>query len=131
MCDYSLQNVKSRPAQVGDRLETHNFGTGTTGFCDAADPDMAVCLLPGTEIAFDEPARKYSFSEATFDKVAIFRQFHKDNPHRHHDFLEFPNGEVELLTRLDVGQRATVLQLPAMAKTEAEREEQRRAEYAG
>lgn len=37
MCDYSLQNVKSRPAQVGDKLETRNFGTGTTGFCDAAD----------------------------------------------------------------------------------------------
>ena len=47
MCDYSLQNVKSRPAQVGDKLETRNFGTGTTGFCDAADRDVAVCLLPG------------------------------------------------------------------------------------
>ena len=96
------------------------------------ESDVAVCLLPGTEIAFDAPAREYSFGEArTFDKVAIFRQFHKDNPHRHHDFLEFPNGEVELLTRLDVSQRATVLQLPATPKTEAEREEQRRAEYAG
>jgi hypothetical protein len=94
---------------------------------------VAVCLLPGTEIAFDEPARKHRFSEAkTFDNVAIFRQLHKDNPHRHHDFLEFPNGEVvELLTLLAVNQRATVLQLPAAPKTEAEREDQRRAEYAG
>ena len=127
-----MVNVKSRPAQVGDKLETCNFGTGTTGFCAAADRDVAVCLLPGTEIAFDDPARKHPFSEAkTFDKVAIFRQFHKDNPHRHHDFLEFPNGEVELLTLLAVNQRATVLQLPAAPKTEAEREDHRRAEYAG
>jgi hypothetical protein len=55
----------------------------------------------------------------------------KDNPHRHHDFLGFPNGEVELLTRLDVSQRATVLQLPATPMTEVEHNEQRRAEYAG
>ncbi|MFZ0457297.1 MAG: hypothetical protein WAU59_18745 [Rhodoplanes sp.] len=132
MCDYSLQNVKSRPAQVGDKLETRNFGTGTTGFCDAADRDVAVCLLPGTEIAFDEPARKHPFNEAkTFDNVAIFRQFHKEDLHRHHDFLEFASGEVEMLTLLAIGQRATVLQLPATPKTDAEREEQRRAEYAG
>ena len=59
MCDFSLQHVKSRPAQVGDKLETRNFGTGTTGFCDAADPNVAVCLLPGTELAFDETPRKH------------------------------------------------------------------------
>jgi hypothetical protein len=42
-----------------------------------------------------------------------------------------PNCEVELLTRLDVSQRATVLQLPATPMTEAEHDEQRGAEYAG
>ena len=25
MCDYSLQNVKSRPAKVGDKLTTHQL----------------------------------------------------------------------------------------------------------
>ena len=25
MCDYSLHNVQSRPAKVGDRLTTRNF----------------------------------------------------------------------------------------------------------
>ena len=43
-------------------------------------------------------------------------------PARKHPFSE--------ATLLDVGQSATVLQLPAAPKTEAEREEQRRAEYA-
>ena len=30
MCDYSLHNVKSRPAKVGDKLTTHHFNTGTS-----------------------------------------------------------------------------------------------------
>jgi hypothetical protein len=52
MCDYSLQNVKSRPAKVGDKLSTHNFGTGTIGFASSQDDSVAVCVLPGTELSF-------------------------------------------------------------------------------
>src|SRR5262245_28277762 len=52
MCDYSVQNVKSRPASVGDKLTTRNFGTGTRGFAAPEDPTTAVCVLPGTELAF-------------------------------------------------------------------------------
>jgi hypothetical protein len=48
-------------------------------------------------------------------KTAIFRQINQDDPRAHHDALEFPNGEVELLTFLAQGQEATVLQLPAAA----------------
>ena len=47
MCDYSLHNVKSRPARVGDKLTTRTFGTGTRGFSAAEDASVAVCLLPG------------------------------------------------------------------------------------
>ena len=32
----AMNNVLSRPAKVGDKLVTHNFGTGTGGFADAA-----------------------------------------------------------------------------------------------
>jgi hypothetical protein len=52
MCDYSLHNVKSRPAKVGDKLTTHNFNTGTRGFAAPEDVRTAVCVLPGTELAF-------------------------------------------------------------------------------
>jgi hypothetical protein len=52
MCDYSLQNVKSRSAKVGDKLATRNFGTGTRGFAAPEDATTAVCVLPGTELAF-------------------------------------------------------------------------------
>src|SRR6202007_2772797 len=54
MCDYSLQNVSSRPATVGDQLVTRDFRTGTRGFADVECPSVAVCVLPGTEIAFAE-----------------------------------------------------------------------------
>jgi len=45
MCDYSLDNVKSRPAQVGDRLITRNFGTGTRGFAAAEDGQILLLTL--------------------------------------------------------------------------------------
>jgi hypothetical protein len=55
MCDYSLIGVRSRPAKVGDKLTTHDFGTGTRGFAAAEDAGVAVCVLPGTELAFSSP----------------------------------------------------------------------------
>ncbi len=51
MCDYSLHNVKSRPAKVGDKLITRDFGTGTRGFATSGDTSVAVCVRPGTELA--------------------------------------------------------------------------------
>jgi len=57
MCDYSLHNVKSRPAKVGDKVTTHNFNTGTRGFAAPEDTCTAVCVLPGTELAFATAVR--------------------------------------------------------------------------
>jgi hypothetical protein len=54
MCDYSLHHVKSRPAKVGDKLRTVNFNTGTRGFASPDDRTTAVCVLPGTELAFSK-----------------------------------------------------------------------------
>ena len=51
-------------------------------------------------------------------------------PDVHHDALEFPKGQIVLITRLSEGQRATVLQLPASphAATEAQEQEQETAQ---
>ena len=57
MCDYSLQNVKSRPAKVGEKLRTQHFNTGTIGFAAPEDTKTAVCVLPGTELAFATAVR--------------------------------------------------------------------------
>ena len=57
MCDYSLHHVASRPARVDDKLVTTRFSnTSTRGFAAVGEPDVAVCLLPGTELAFDKEA---------------------------------------------------------------------------
>ena len=119
MCDYSLHYVASRPAQVGDKLVTSNFPMSTTrGFSAVGEPNVAVCLLPGTEIAFDkdveyEAALGIFPARRTGERVARFRQIDLNRPNVHHDALEFPNGQVVLLTRLCENQHATVLQLPA------------------
>jgi hypothetical protein len=137
MCDYSLQGVASRPAAVGDKLTTRNFGTGTRGFGASENRNTAVCLLPGTEIAFAgevaiESPRFFGQSVKTMKhSTAIFRQLDKETPHVHHDALEFPDGQIVLLTALREGQEATVLQLPARPTTVREVEAQRRAVYVG
>jgi hypothetical protein len=137
MCDYSLQSVASRPAAVGDKLTTRNFGTGTRGFGASEDRTTAVCLLPGTEVAFAgevaiDSAGLFGRSVKTLKHdTAIFRQIDKETPRVHHDALEFPDGQIVLLTALREGQEATVLQLPARPTTLREFEDQRRTAYAG
>lgn len=134
MCDYSLQNVRSRAAEVGDKLTTRHFGVGTRGFSAPEDSNVAVCLLPGTEIAFAEDVvigAPNALSQTVAHKTAIFRQVDKDQPFRHHDALEFPDGATVLLTHLAEGQSATVLQLPAKPITATEVQEQTRAAFVG
>ncbi len=137
MCDYSLKNTMSRPAKVGDKLTTRDFRTGTRGFAAQENPAVAVCVLPGTELAFGKEVSTVAFGllwtkQRTFGHTtAIFRQINKDIPHTHHDALEFSDGEVVLLTSLQQGQAVTVLQLPAKPMTETEVKEQTRAEYIG
>jgi len=92
---------------------------------------LAVCLLPGTEVAFEKnvecqpslwmgilPSKKIS------QRLARFRQINLENAATHHDALEFPDGQVILLTRLKEGQRATVLQLPVSPRAVEKAKEQ-------
>jgi hypothetical protein len=137
MCDFSLHHVKARPAKVGDKLTTRNFGTGTRGFAASEDASMAVCVLPGTELSFTHEVRCFPTGLLGWrDKVinyktAIFRQINKEKAMAHHDALEFPDGEIALLTFLCEGQQATVLQLPAEPKTTIDSEPQQRAATVG
>jgi hypothetical protein len=100
---------------------------------------VVVCLLPGTEVVFESEVQRkiagfrLSFFEGEPDyirhKVARFRQVNLENPYTHHDALEFPDGQIVLLTHLCVGQHATVLQLPAQTKSPAEVEAQGHVAY--
>jgi hypothetical protein len=125
MCDYSLHLDANRPAKIEDKLVATKFNNSMTrGFAAVGQPSVAVCLLPGTEIAFDENVEcEPSFGIGNLSnkkigqRLARFRQVNMDNPVAHHDALEFPDGQVVLVTRLCDGQRATVLQLSAGART--------------
>jgi hypothetical protein len=126
MCDYSLHLVANRPAKIEDKLVATKFNNSSTrGFAAVGHPNVAVCLLPGTEIAFDENVEcEPLFGFGIFpnkkigQRLARFRQINMDNPATHHDALEFPDGQVVLVTHLSNGQHATVLQLPAGARAE-------------
>jgi hypothetical protein len=63
--------------------------------------------------------------------TAIFRQINKDNPHTHHDALEFPDGQLVLLTDVFEDQEAMVLQLPVQPATETEAKAQERVALVG
>lgn len=118
MCDYSMEHVRSRPARLGDRLITQGFfGTLTHGFAAEEDRSTAVCLLPGTELAFDCNVKVKGFFlyRSIGVNTAVFRQVDVDNPYRFHDALELADGTLVLLTVLKKGQRASVLQLPAIS----------------
>jgi hypothetical protein len=118
MCDYSLHLVASRPARVGDKLVTTDFAKSITrGFAAVGEPEVAVCLLPGTELAFEDDIqydRAFSFfrNARVNHRVARFQQVDIKDPNVHHDALEFPDGQILKVTRLVTGQTATVLQLP-------------------
>ena len=124
MCDYSLELVRSRPAKIGDKLISAGFHhTITRGFASVDDTKVAVCLLPGTELAFEDEVKCETgsfFSRTLGHKVASFRQINRGRPNRPHDALEFPDGKIVLLTLLCIGQRATVLQVPAGASAKVE-----------
>jgi hypothetical protein len=125
MCDYSLHILTSRLAKVGDKLTTHDFGTGTRGFAASENQNVAVCIRPGTELSFVREVTYQSIGmfplkyQVIRHKTAIFRKINKERVTTNHDALEFPDGQIVLLTCLREGQVATVLQLPAEPKTVA------------
>jgi hypothetical protein len=118
MCDYSLHATASRPAKVGETLVTTSFyGTATRGFAAKDAPGVAVCLLPGTELAFEHEVkynRNWLFTKSAGFSVARFCEIKPRGPDQHHDALSFPDGKTVLVNLLSEGQRARVLQLPVI-----------------
>jgi hypothetical protein len=118
---------------VGEKLRIQRFILGTRGFASPDDCTMAVCVLPGTELAFADSVTCYGragllgWKPKVFNHTtAIFRQVNKDIAWTHHDALEFPDGKIVLLTHLLEGQEATVLQLPAQPVTSDQTKAQER-----
>ena len=123
MCDYSLHAVASRPAKVGETLVTTSFyGTSTRGFAAKEEPGVAVCLLPGTELAFERDVRynrNWLSTRSTGFSVARFCAIEPGASHQHHDALSFPDGKTVLVNLLSEGQHARVLQLPVIPREQS------------
>jgi hypothetical protein len=123
MCDYSLEHLTSRPGKVGDKLVTTKFArTLTVGFCAVGEPNVAVCLLPGTELAFDReieiPCGFWVRPLKLGAKLARFRRVNEACRTMHHDALELPGGKIVMLTTLRERQLTTVLQLPVTERSQ-------------
>jgi hypothetical protein len=113
-----MHAVATRPAQVGETLVTTTFrGTSTRGFASENEPTVAVCMMPGTELAFAEDVKydnRWIWTRAVNFRVGKFGTIDPHLQHRHHDAIEFPDGNYVLVTQLCEGQRVTVLQLPVV-----------------
>src|ERR1700733_3033601 len=120
MCNYSPHTVVFRPAKVGETLVTTSFrGTSPRGFAAKREPNVSVCLLPGTELAFERDVRynrNWLSARSTGFSVARFCAIEPGAPHQHHDALSFPDGKAVLVNLLSEGQHARVLQLPVIPR---------------
>ena len=126
MCDYSLEHVASRAARV-----RRFVGDDPIHECDHArlrgsrgarcrglhSSGLGPLALRERDVEYDHPFGFFP-GRKLCERVARFRQINIDDPFKHHDALEFASGHVVLLTRLCEGQRATVLQLPALGASE-------------
>lgn len=122
MCDYSLEHLTARKAIVNDKLISTRFpDTFTRGFAATDDLSTAVCLPPGTELAFELAPQYDDLAtrevRTASSKLARFRQIDLDMLYAHHDALEFPDGSIIRVARLIEGQRVTVLQLPIASES--------------
>ncbi len=137
MCDYSLHNVKSRPAKVGDKLTTRDFGTSTLGFAASEDATVAVCLLPGTELSFADTGYRVTrdilalgnISDRSQDRdLSADQQGRQADASRCARISGRPDRASDAPAR---GSAGNVLQLPAQPKTAAEADALRRLAYVG
>jgi hypothetical protein len=85
------------------------------GFASPAEEGVAVCLLPGTELAFERNVKYRGgwFKSQTINyNVAKFCKIAPEMLGQHHDALAFPDGSTVMVNSLTKGQRVQVLQLP-------------------
>ncbi|MGY8676561.1 hypothetical protein Q2941_01890 [Bradyrhizobium sp. UFLA05-153] len=97
-------------------MSTSFCGTSTRGFAAKDEPTVAICLLPGTELGFEQDVRynrNWLLTKSVGFRVAQFCVIKPKPPKQHHDGLLFPDGTIVLVNLLSKGQHARVLQLPA------------------
>ena len=104
MCDYSLEAYRSRPAQLGERYETHQFPSYSIGFIAPGDASTAVCM------AYDTKLRLEGISEIVRKRLGVSAKedvtFTRLEAGPHHDGVRFANGAEATLQALGSGVKA-------------------------
>ena len=98
MCDYSLHSVAARPAKVGDKLVSTRFPNSITrGFAAVGEPNVSVCLPPGTELAFQAAVKDEAaialLPKKTLAECLAQSRYIGNGLYSHRDALEFLSGE--------------------------------------
>jgi hypothetical protein len=121
MCDYSLEAYRSRPAQVGERYETHRFESYSIGFIAPGDPSTAVCM------AYDTKLRLEGIPEVVQRSLCLSANedvtFTRLEGGPHHDGVRFANGREVALQKLGPGVKGYIynaLSLPLWQVESAE-----------
>lgn len=132
MCDYSLNLVKNRRANIGDIIVTQPFWGGTQGFADTKDKEVAICLRPGDKIIFDEPVgimsifKRFNKHIATEAEYVYVTSKRKDRQYGrkqyHHDSLKIGWFTYEI-NSLKPGLIATVISMESVDRSKKAVEE--------
>lgn len=106
MCDYSLEHYRSRPAQLGEKYETHQFESRSIGFIAPGDPSTAICMAYDTKLRLEGiPERVQRFHGVSAIENVTFTRL--DNG-PHHDGVRFANGREVTLQELGSGVKGCV-----------------------
>lgn len=107
MCDYSLELYRSRPAQEGERYETHRFPSNSIGFITPGDPQTAVCMAYDTRLRLEGiPETVQNNYGVTWRENVTFARL-ETGPY--HDGIRFANSSKLSLQRLGPGVKAEVI----------------------
>ena len=107
MCDYSLEEYRSRPAQEGEKYQTHRFRSGSVGFIAPGDTSTAVCMACDTRLKLEgipEIVQEIHGVSANEDVTFI----RLDSVY-YRDAVRFANGAKADLQRLGPGVSAFVI----------------------
>jgi hypothetical protein len=101
MCDYSLETYRSRPAQLGERYETHQFQSYSIGFIAPGDPSTAICMACDMKLRLEGiPERVQRAKAVSANEDVTFIHLEKGF---HHDGVRFANGAEATLQALGCG----------------------------
>ena len=106
MCDYSLDAYRSRPAQLGERYETHVFESYSVGFVAPGDPSTAVCMEYDMKLRLEGiPERVQRAKRVLANEDVTFARIEKGV---HHDGVRFGNGAEVTLQELGPGVKGSL-----------------------